>query len=92
MDEPPTLIKALLTERHMQSHTAFCREYVVVARRIDLALSSTASDGVTIIARAHEFDRLIGSSNNEAARDWRDVLGSIRNPQAALAAAPSEVI
>lgn len=42
MSEPPTLLKALLTERHMQSHTAFSREYVAVARRIDPALSSTA--------------------------------------------------
>lgn len=42
MGEPPTLLKALLTERHMQSHTAFCREYAAVARRIDPGLSSTA--------------------------------------------------
>jgi hypothetical protein len=42
MGEPPTVLKALLTERHMQSYTAFCREYTAVARRIDTALASTA--------------------------------------------------
>ena len=42
MGEFPTLLKTLLTERHMQSHTAFCREYTAIARRIDSALSSTA--------------------------------------------------
>jgi hypothetical protein len=42
MGKPPTLLKALLTERHMQSHTAFCREYIAVARRIDPGLASTA--------------------------------------------------
>ncbi|HEV7976544.1 hypothetical protein [Amycolatopsis sp.] len=42
MGEPPNLMKALLTERHMQSHAAFCREYTAVARRIDPALASTA--------------------------------------------------
>lgn len=36
-----TLLKILLTERHLQSHTAFCREYMAVARRIDPGLSST---------------------------------------------------
>ncbi len=42
MAEPPTLLKALLTERHMQSHTAFCREYEKAARRIDASLAGTA--------------------------------------------------
>lgn len=42
--------------------------------------------GVTIITRAKEFDRLLGPSNCGAARDWRDVLGSLRPPQLALAA------
>ncbi|MDT4991536.1 MAG: hypothetical protein QOH97_1428 [Actinoplanes sp.] len=42
MGDPATLIKLLLAERHLQSHAAFCREYVTVAQRIDNALSSTA--------------------------------------------------
>jgi len=42
MGEPATLLKILLAERHMQSHAAFCREYLTVTRRIDPALSSTA--------------------------------------------------
>jgi hypothetical protein len=42
MGQSPTLLKVLLTERHMQSYTAFCREYATVARRIDPGLTSTA--------------------------------------------------
>lgn len=42
MAEAPTLLKMLLTERHMQPCPAFCREYEKVARRIDPALVTTA--------------------------------------------------
>lgn len=42
MAEAPTLLKVLLTERHMQPHPVFCREYEKVARRIDPALVATA--------------------------------------------------
>jgi hypothetical protein len=42
MAEAPTLLKALLTERHLQTHAAFSREYTKIARRIDPALASTA--------------------------------------------------
>src|SRR5262249_41645635 len=43
MDKPPTtLLKSLLTGRHMQSYQAFCREYVRTAQRVDPALSATA--------------------------------------------------
>jgi hypothetical protein len=48
--------------------------------------------GITVIARAREFDRLIGPSDNESVRDWREVLGSMRTPQLALTAAPAKVI
>lgn len=30
-----TILKALLRERHLQEHQAFCREYDRVARRVD---------------------------------------------------------
>jgi tetratricopeptide (TPR) repeat protein len=40
--------------------------------------------GITIVARAHEFDRLIGPSNYEPVREWREVLASLRKPQLAL--------
>lgn len=42
MAEAPTLLKVLLTERHMQPYPAFCREYEKVARRVDPALAATA--------------------------------------------------
>ncbi len=42
MAEAPTLLKVLLTERHMQPHPVFCREYERAARRIDPALVATA--------------------------------------------------
>ncbi|MGH3548538.1 MAG: hypothetical protein ACRDQU_10600 [Pseudonocardiaceae bacterium] len=42
MTEGPTLLKMLLTERHMQPHHVFCREYEKVARRIDPTLVATA--------------------------------------------------
>ena len=47
---------------------------------------------ITIVARAREFDRLVGASNTEAVRGWRDVLASIRRPQLALTAAPKAAI
>ncbi|MBI1759109.1 MAG: hypothetical protein HYR62_07780 [Actinobacteria bacterium] len=31
----------------------------------------------TVVTRAREFDRLIGSSQSESVRDWRDVLGTL---------------
>lgn len=42
MTEAPTLLKVLLTERHMQPYQTFCREYEKTARRIDQALAATA--------------------------------------------------
>ncbi|MGH3773042.1 MAG: hypothetical protein ACRDRW_16885 [Pseudonocardiaceae bacterium] len=42
MAEAPTLLKVLLTERHMQPYPVFCREYEKAARRIDPALVATA--------------------------------------------------
>lgn len=42
MTDAPTLLKVLLTERHMQPHSVFCREYEKAARRIDPALVATA--------------------------------------------------
>lgn len=42
MTEAPILLKVLLTERHMQPHPVFCREYEKAARRIDPALVATA--------------------------------------------------
>ncbi|RZU49060.1 hypothetical protein EV385_0795 [Krasilnikovia cinnamomea] len=42
MARSSTLLKLLLTERHLQSYPAFCREYERVARRIDAALSAGA--------------------------------------------------
>jgi tetratricopeptide (TPR) repeat protein len=42
MAEVPTLLKMLLTERHMQPYPTFCREYEKAARRIDPALVATA--------------------------------------------------
>ncbi|MGH3765298.1 MAG: hypothetical protein ACRDTX_09135 [Pseudonocardiaceae bacterium] len=42
MAEVPTLLKVLLTERHLQPHPVFCREYEKAARRIDPALVATA--------------------------------------------------
>jgi hypothetical protein len=33
-----TVLKALLRERHLQEHQAFCREYDRVARRVDPGL------------------------------------------------------
>jgi len=48
--------------------------------------------GVTVIARAHEFDRLIGQSNSESVGDWREVLGALRKPQPALTAGTVEVL
>lgn len=42
MGDQPTLLKALLVERHLQTHAAFCREYAKTARRIDPALIATA--------------------------------------------------
>ncbi|MGH3831833.1 MAG: hypothetical protein ACRDRS_15535 [Pseudonocardiaceae bacterium] len=42
MAEAPTLLKVLLTERHLQPFPAFCREYEKVARRLDPALVATA--------------------------------------------------
>jgi hypothetical protein len=47
--------------------------------------------GITVVARAHEFDRLLGPSNCESVRDWREVLTSLRKPQLALTAMPGEV-
>ena len=43
MAEVPTLLKVLLTERHMQPHHVFCREYERAARRIDPVLVATAT-------------------------------------------------
>jgi hypothetical protein len=40
--------------------------------------------GVIVVARAKEFDLLLGPSNRGAVRDWRDVLGSLRSPRMAL--------
>ncbi|MDX6237622.1 MAG: hypothetical protein QOG10_2437, partial [Kribbellaceae bacterium] len=42
MTAPLTLLKALLGERHLQTHPAFCREYTAVAHRIDPRLVVTA--------------------------------------------------
>jgi hypothetical protein len=47
--------------------------------------------GITIVARAHEFDRLLAPSTHESVRDWRDVLTSLRRPQLALTAVQGEV-
>jgi tetratricopeptide (TPR) repeat protein len=47
--------------------------------------------GVTVVSRAHEFDRLLGPSNAESVRDWREVLTSLRRPQFALTAAHDKV-
>jgi tetratricopeptide (TPR) repeat protein len=38
----PTLLKVLLTNRHLQSHRAFCREFDKVARSIDRTWVATA--------------------------------------------------
>lgn len=38
---PTTLLKTLLTQRHMQTHRAFCREYDKQAMRIDASLAGT---------------------------------------------------
>jgi tetratricopeptide (TPR) repeat protein len=46
--------------------------------------------GVTVIARAKEFDLLLGPSNCEATRGWRELVASLRPPQPVLAAAPEE--
>jgi hypothetical protein len=46
--------------------------------------------GITVFARAREFDRLIGPSNAEAVRDWREVLASLRRPSAALTSGTAE--
>jgi hypothetical protein len=46
--------------------------------------------GITVVARAHEFDRLLGPSTCESVRDWREVLASLRKPQPALTPAPGE--
>lgn len=45
---------------------------------------------ITVITRAKEFDQLLGPSNNNAARDWREVLNSLRAPNPALAATVTE--
>lgn len=42
MAEAPTLLKVLLTERHMQPYPTFCREYKKAAQRIDPSLVATA--------------------------------------------------
>ncbi|HEV7976543.1 hypothetical protein [Amycolatopsis sp.] len=47
--------------------------------------------GITVVARAHEFDRLLGPSTCESVLDWREVLTSLRKPQLALAATHTEV-
>lgn len=35
---------------------------------------------VTVVTRAGEFDRLLGLSNCDAVRDWREVLSTVRKP------------
>lgn len=40
--------------------------------------------GITVIARAYEFDTLVGPSNDELVRTWKQVLSSVRKPQLAL--------
>jgi hypothetical protein len=40
--------------------------------------------GISIHTRAKEFDQLLGSSSQEAAKDWREVLATLRPPQLAL--------
>jgi hypothetical protein len=47
---------------------------------------------VPVTTRAHEFDRLLDSSDCAPVRDWREVLMSLRKPQLTLTAGQSEVV
>jgi hypothetical protein len=38
LNTKPVVLKALLQQRHMQTHSAFCREYDKVAAEVDRAL------------------------------------------------------
>jgi tetratricopeptide (TPR) repeat protein len=58
----------------------------------DAVLDRRTYHGVTVITRAREFDLLLGPSNCEATRDWRELLASVRPPQLALAAATEESV
>jgi DNA-binding transcriptional regulator YiaG/tetratricopeptide (TPR) repeat protein len=46
--------------------------------------------GVTVRARAGEFDRLLGSTSGTEVREWREVLATVRTPQLILGAGPGE--
>ncbi|MGH3931931.1 MAG: hypothetical protein ACRDTF_18375 [Pseudonocardiaceae bacterium] len=59
---------------------------------ITTVLDRRTYHGITVITRAKEFDRLLGPSNCEAARDWRELLAALRPPQLALAATPEESV
>lgn len=48
--------------------------------------------GVTVVARAKEFDLLLGPSNHGAVHDWRELLSSLRSPQLTLTAATEESV
>lgn len=47
--------------------------------------------GITVVARAHEFDRLVGPSNAECVREWREVLAGVRPPQLTLTTTRQEI-
>jgi hypothetical protein len=46
--------------------------------------------GVTVLKRAGEFDRLLGTSNSGCVRAWRDVLDAIPSPRHAISGATGE--
>jgi transcriptional regulator with XRE-family HTH domain len=50
-------------------------------------LDERTHHGITIIIRAREFDSLLGSSSQNAVREWRDVLAALRPPRLNLAEA-----
>jgi hypothetical protein len=45
-----------------------------------------------VTTRAHEFDRLLGPSDCEPVRDWRETLMSLRKPHLALTAEQDEAV
>jgi hypothetical protein len=52
LNTKPVVLKALLQQRHMQTHSAFCREYDKVAVDVDRTLEGWLAEQGTVLPMA----------------------------------------